>query len=133
MPNVAARRVFLPPGSARRPVPRWVGPLTAGAVLLVVVAAFGGAYWDAYRLRREEAELTRQLEELHRQNTRLREEIRLLHTPEYIERLAREQLGLVKPGELAVIVVQPAPVPAPTATPKSRAPANSWWSRWLDR
>ena len=130
MPPVAARRLFLPPGSVRRPVPRWIGPLVVAGALLALAVAYGGAYWDEYQLGREADRLARELEQLRRQNMQLREEIRLLNTPEYIERLAREQLGLVKPGEIAVILVQPTPAPAPI--PAAPEPAvEPWWSRWL--
>ncbi|MDR7418142.1 MAG: septum formation initiator family protein [Armatimonadota bacterium] len=104
----------------------------AGVLLLAIAVAFGGAYWDGYQLRREAAELARERDQLRRQNAQLREEIRLLNTPEYVERLAREQLGLVKQDEIAVIVVQAAPSPAPTPAPKT-PPARPWWSRWMDR
>jgi cell division protein FtsB len=97
---------------------------------MALAAAYGGAYWDEYRLGREADRLARELEQLRQQNVQLREEIRLLNTPEYVERLAREQLGLVKPGEIAVILVQP--TPAPTPAPAAPEPAaEPWWSRWF--
>jgi cell division protein DivIC len=128
MPNVAARRVLLPPGSPRRPVPRWLGPAFAVTLLLALAVAFGSAYWDAYQIRREAADLARERERILQENTQLLEEIRLLNTPEYVERLAREQLGLVKPGEIAVILVQPTPAPAPSRPPAQPTTAP-WWSR----
>ncbi len=110
-----------PPRPFRRTVPRWLGPLVAMALLAGAGAVFGGTYWGTYELRREAARLARERDALVRQNAQLREEIRLLHRPEYIERLAREQLGLVRPGEIAVIVVEPTPAPAP-ADDAARSP-----------
>ncbi len=133
MPQTVTRRLYLPPGSTRRPVPRWVVPLAAFGVLLVLAVAFGGAYWDGYRLRREAAEMVRERELLRRQNVQLREEIRLLNTPEYIERIAREQLGLVRPGEIAIMLVRPTPAPTPPPASTSGPPEESWWSRLLHR
>jgi cell division protein FtsB len=105
--------------------------------MLVLVAVFGTASWEGYLLRREAAALAREYEELRRQNATLREEIRLLHTPEYIERLAREQLGLVRPDEIAVILVQPLPAPAPPSardasaeTAGTRDALPWWWRLW---
>jgi cell division protein FtsB len=49
-----------------------------------------------------EDEIARRTEE----RTRLRREITLLDSPAYIELLAREKLGLVKPGETAYKVVR---------------------------
>ncbi len=131
MPQTATRRLYLPPGSIRRPVPRWVGPIAALAILLVLGVALGGAYWDGYRLRREAAEMARERDLLRRQNTQLREEIRLLNTPEYIERIAREQLGLVRPGEIAIMLMRPTPAPPPPPAAASEKLEERWWSRLL--
>jgi cell division protein DivIC len=135
MPHAAARRLTPPPGT-RRFTPRWAGPVVALAASCVLLLAFGGAYWDGYQLRRDAARLARERDELRLQNAQLREEIRLLNTPEYLERLAREQLGLVRRGEIAIILVRatPAPfpeaVPSPGPEPEEQAP---WWSRLLAR
>jgi cell division protein FtsL len=145
MPAVAARRPHLPPGASRRAVPRWIRLLAALGAVAVTAVIFGGAYWDTYQIRREAARLERERDELRRQNAQLREEIRLLNTPEYVERIAREQLGLVKPGEVAVILVAPSPGPArpdrPSAgggpgaerrAPDERLPQpgrDAWWTR----
>jgi len=46
-----------------------------------------------------------------------------LKSDEYIEQVAREQLGLVKPGETAIIAIptEPSPAPGPEAQP------GLWW------
>jgi cell division protein FtsL len=135
MPTVVARRAALPPGSVRRPVPRWAVLLALAAVVALAIAGFGRAAWEGYLLRREAAALEREREALRRQNAALREEIRLLHTPEHIERLAREQLGLVRPDEIAIILVAPTPLPAPpvprAAAPPTPSPREErpWWTR----
>jgi cell division protein FtsL len=51
------------------------------------------------------AELERQAQVLQSQNQQLRAEIELLHDPEYLERIARECLGMVMAGEIGFIVV----------------------------
>ncbi len=131
MPQTATRRLHLPPGSIRRSVPRWVGTLAALAIFIVLGAAFGSAYWDGYRLRREAAEMARERDLLRRQNAQLREEIRLLNTPEYIERIAREQLSLVRPGEIAIMLMRPTPAPTPLPAGSNSPPEESWLSRLL--
>lgn len=92
---------------SRRRFPRLVLALTLTGVLILVLSAFGASMLQVYRLEREAARLARMKQSLHEQNAVLREEIRLLYTPVYIERIAREQLGLVKPGEIAVLIVRP--------------------------
>lgn len=57
-------------------------------------------------LLQKEEELTLRLQELERENRRLKENLDMLSTPAGIERLARERLGLVKPEE---VVIYPIP------------------------
>jgi len=50
------------------------------------------------------AELERQAARLEQQNAQLSAEIERLHDPVELERLARECLGMVAPGETALII-----------------------------
>ena len=114
MPNLSTyRRTLALPASRQTRLPRWVVPLLVLSVVVLLFNAFGSSYLSVYRLRREAAGLDREVQGLRRENAQLREELRRLHTPEYIERLAREQLGLVKPGEIPFILIRPTPRPAP--------------------
>jgi len=57
------------------------------------------------RLDRHGAELTLDIETLHAENDRLQREIEgFRHAKLRVERLAREELGLVRPGEVVVIL-----------------------------
>ncbi|ABO48671.1 Septum formation initiator [Desulforamulus reducens MI-1] len=51
--------------------------------------------------------LQTQVEELKNRNEALRTEIKQIKSEAYIEQAAREQLGLVKPGETLVVPTQP--------------------------
>jgi len=51
-------------------------------------------------LSRQEAELAEKINNAIEEREQLKKEIQLLQTDEYIERIARDELGLVKPGEL---------------------------------
>ena len=78
------------------------------------------------------------LELLHQQDAALQQEIaRLeargadLNDPDYIELLAREQLGLVKPGEIPYVVIAPEPErpqvePEPVEAEPEPLPARVW-------
>ena len=107
--------------ASRRQFPRW---LTFTAAILLFSAAttlFTVRYLEVYRLNREALQLAALKRVLQEQNAVLREEIKLLHTPAYVEKIAREQLGLVKPGEIAVLIVRPpAPAPARSVRPPQR-------------
>jgi cell division protein FtsB len=56
--------------------------------------------------------LQRQTQQLDRQNDALRDRILQLQDPAYLERLARECLGMVAPGETAFVTVPEAGPPA---------------------
>ena len=51
-------------------------------------------------IRRETQSTRMQLEQLQQANTTLADERNSLYDPKYVEKLAREELGLVKPGEI---------------------------------
>ena len=97
------------PGRGRR--------LLAAAGLLVAgyFAVQGGDYslWDMLRLRRDRAALESRLAAVRAQNDSLREFAdRLEHQDTAVERIAREQFGMIREGEL---LYRFAPPPAPSA------------------
>ncbi len=63
------------------------------------------------RARRQSNELSATVTGLHEENARLRDTAERLRTdPSTIESLARETLGLIRPGEVLVVVKDTAPV-----------------------
>lgn len=75
-----------------------------------------------------------QLAAIQEQNRALSEDIEMLDSDAEIERLAREQFGLVRPGEVAYVVVAPdeLPVAVEVADPIVRSDVRPWWRRVLD-
>lgn len=75
-------------------------------VLILVFAVVGSSAWQLWKLHASvEQQLTQLNQEkgtLLQQEKSLHEEIAQLNTPSYIEQLAREQLGLVKHGEILI-------------------------------
>jgi cell division protein FtsB len=78
-------------------------------LLLISIMAFFTVFGDkgllrAYRLKKELQSIERENKKLEQENEKLREEIKRLddktYDPKYIEMLAREELGLVKKGEI---------------------------------
>jgi len=51
-------------------------------------------------LSKQETELAEKINSVIEEREQLKKEIQLLQTDQYIERVARDELGLVKPGEL---------------------------------
>lgn len=50
-----------------------------------------------------------------------------LDSDEYIEAVAREQLGLVNEGETSIVVIPAAPSSTPTSGPDAAAEGELWW------
>jgi cell division protein FtsB len=97
------------PGDAGRPArrsARFAAALTALAVL-VVGAVLVGVYPTRTWLRQERAVhgTQRDLDVLREQNQRLQEEAARLQDPAEIERLARAEYNLVRPGEEAYAII----------------------------
>lgn len=70
------------------------------------MVALSTQYARTYTLARQAARLEQRRRALIAQNELLREEIHRLQTDDrYIERLARQQLGLVRPGEIELLIV----------------------------
>ena len=86
-----------------------------GFLGFLLVASFLHTGWDLWCLKQEEARVTRAVQVLKAQNQELREQMQRMQEDEYIERAAREQLGLVKPGEV-LYYLTPA-VPSDTRNP----------------
>ena len=112
-----ARRAGPSGGGALRSVRRgraWVPRAALWTAALVVLAGvalvqFGDSGVPAWRrLRAQDTELSREVEELVRRNERLRGDLQALQDdPETLERLAREKVGMKRPEE-AVLKVLPA-------------------------
>ena len=72
------------------------------AALVLVLAIAASVPVRQFLAQRDEiAELQREVNELEANNDRLRGEIERLHDPRELERIARECLGMVRPGEIA--------------------------------
>lgn len=74
------------------------------------------------------------LSALESESARLEETARLLQTPAEVERIAREEFGLVREGEVAYVVVT---VPGsesftPPPIEASEAPRRHWWDPIID-
>jgi len=111
--------------AARAQTPSAVRPLLiGGAVLLVVLFAAGGlkSWRDLQLERAHEVELQLRIQDTEQSVAHLKRRIELLgKDPAALERVAREELGMVKPGE--VLIVLPREAPSPVApVPASLAP-----------
>jgi hypothetical protein len=105
---------------------------------ILVVAAW--SYYPVARLQyqeqREKSRLEVELEGLRERNGLLREQVDRLKTPEGVEEIARESLGLVMEGENLYVVLDGTETPTAAAvgpaTPQVNLPEPGLWQRVLD-
>ncbi len=81
---------------------RWFRVLTLLAAAYFIFLAVGQQF-ELYTIQRETGSLKNRIAELEQANQSMTEEKKLLSTPAYVEKIARDQLGLVKPGEVPYI------------------------------
>ncbi len=73
---------------------------------LVVVYTISSVIFQEIKINNIKEEITTQdkaLQELKDSNRRLKNEVEFSKTDEYIEKMARERLGYIKPGETPVL------------------------------
>jgi cell division protein FtsL len=123
------RRPVGPPPLALRLAAVLVVPL-----LLYALVATGQKAADNYRLNQEADGLRSEIVALRAENLQLQHDIEQARTDSAIETIAREQLGLIKPGDHPLVLLAQsgqaaaAPMPAPAPTP----PPGPTWRQWWD-
>ena len=73
-----------------------------GVFILFAIVLVQQVY-TIYSLYQEKQQLEQQLQELKKENESLSEQKKLLEDDKHIEGVAREELGLVKPGEVPYV------------------------------
>lgn len=109
---------------------------------LVVYGAYsiGDRWYQNYVLVHQEELIRADVMRMRSDNVRLQRELNEARSDAGIEKIAREQLGLIRPGDTAVQIVLPqgaAPAPArPVAADSAAAPMTTpekpGWLRFLD-
>jgi cell division protein FtsB len=120
---VSARATATSPAGARGKQPKTTQPTTRmrpsphASILMIAIflaAVFAVAPMRAYLSQRSELhDLQHQTELLQQQNTELERRIADLNDPSTLERLARECLGMVRPGEIAFVPIPKGRAPTP--------------------
>ncbi|MGI9144942.1 MAG: FtsB family cell division protein [Chloroflexota bacterium] len=123
------RRPIGPPPLALRFAAVLVVPL-----LLYALVATGQRAVDNYRLTRQTEVLRAEVLDLRSENIRLQQDIERARADTAIETIAREQLGLIKPGDRPVVLVASSPAPSPALATRADLPppAPPAWRQWWD-
>jgi len=81
--------------------------LVALLLLTYVVVSFCSQFGKLSVLQNDINSIQQQVQELKEKNASLREELHMVQSDAYVEKNAREKLGLIKPGETRVMPVPP--------------------------
>ena len=115
--------------------------IVVATMAISMIVDFGRKATANYRIRNEELRLEQEIAAERAKHETLLARREYVQTDEYVERVAREELKWVRPGEIVVV-----PIPLnrkPLSTPEtSPAPAQSlqgesywqeWWALFFDR
>jgi len=152
-PRASASRSSARPKNAKRPPagasrgakkspPRlgWLAPVSIAVLVIIAAWSFYPVARMQYREEREKQRLEAELSSLKERNSKLRAEVDRLKTPEGVEEVARENLGLVKEGENLYVVLDGEQTDATTTAAPDTAPTTAdiagmqapSWQRVLD-
>lgn len=115
-PAYQEKVAHLPRGKAKAPVGRKTFKLSRSKLpllmLAVLIAYFIFSFSTQFNrlsiMQRDVLAVEQQVKDLQKKNADLREQLKLVQSDAYVEQVAREKLGLVKPGESRIIPVKPA-------------------------
>ena len=118
-------------GSGAR-IPRRAIAVGTGLFAVYLVALTGQRALDAYRVRQEVEGVRREIASLRSRNIELQTELASPRVDEEIERTARQELGLARPGDHPVVLIWPSGMPDTTPRGEKRSPdAEPNWRNWL--
>lgn len=121
--------------ASRAPRRGWAVPLLVVAAVVLLGWTFYTPLKLQYQESREQARLQAELDSLKQRNENLSAQVERLKTPEGVEEVARESLGMVKEGENAYVVIDPAEEASAAALARTgdEAPVpDSVWDDVLD-
>lgn len=83
--------------------PRKITRISLLLVICYLLFLFSHGFYQAYELKGEIRVLEGRLSELKEENNKLKGDLKYMQSPEAVEKLAREKLGLIKPGEIIIL------------------------------
>lgn len=109
----------------KRITPRFFA-FVACAALIFLVVSYAVAFWRIRQVEQKILTVKSQIEAAKARNDQLRAELEKVTGDDYVEEVAREQLGLVKPGETAWVLMAPSDADSPyRVQPRQTARANA--------
>lgn len=117
-------------------LPKVVTIVTCTVVAMLTID-FGRKALDNYQIQQQVDWLGEQVALEQQANEELQQELTDVSSDAYVEKIARERLKLVKPGEVAVVVIQQPTDASASATDGSQADATEgenlpYWQQWAN-
>jgi len=112
-------------------LPRKLLAAATGLAVLYLVLLTGQRALEAYRVNQDVDAVRRDIDMLRTRNIALQAELSSSRLDDDIERIARNELNMVRPGDAPVVLVWPdgnGKRPADNAPPQAAEPA---WRSWL--
>src|SRR5262245_22126069 len=101
-------------------------------LLLYALFATGQKALDNYRQNQEADALRGEIAALKNENLDLQRQIDAARSDTAIETIAREQLGLIKPGDHPLVVISQGPPPASAKVEQPPPPPKPVWRQWWE-
>ena len=106
--------------------------LCAGALVLYLAVLSGQRALDGYRARQQVTAAVQEIESLRGQNLVLQSELNNALQENEIERVARNELGLVRTGDHSIVLIWPDGAPPPSSLhPGNVSPRPPRFREWL--
>src|SRR3954454_6533185 len=94
-----------------------------GPAFVLILAATAQRAVEGYQMARQVDLARKEVADLRQQNVELQERIARYRSDMYVEKIAREELNLARPGDVPVIVIAPTAEPRAPPTPRPPPPA----------
>lgn len=88
-----------------------------------LAVSVGAEFSKLSSMQRDVLSIQQEVQDLQQRNTALRQELQAVQSDAYVEKTAREKLGLIKPGETRVLTVAPGTNMQPLQVPTGPSPA----------
>ncbi len=75
-------------------------------LFMYLIISFGTNFGRLYVMQQDVEKIQAQVNELQQKNDELKQELKMAQSDAYVEKMAREKLNLVKPGESRIVPVE---------------------------
>lgn len=72
--------------------------------IIIILAIIGASIFNIISLKLTQARIEKEQDELSQQKARLENQLEKINSPEYIEQQARQQLRMIRPGEILYVL-----------------------------